>query len=224
VSRDRCASRITSSCSGLSSGIAATPRVLHFIVHARGAAIGSVRLLNCGVRRHLMRNVFWLRQGVLAGRSGPNRDAWSPKELADGGIGAVLSVNDGELVHSGDLGALGINYSCISLSDAAPPQPGDLQACVDALPKALTFVLSSIESGRSVLVHCSSGKDRTGMFLTYYLCATEGLAPARAIEEVRRVRPVALSAEGWESFTLDVLRVLVPDQPELGRDGHIAVA
>jgi protein-tyrosine phosphatase len=171
-----------------------------------------------------MRNVFWLREGVIAGRSGPNRDAWSPKELAGGRIGAVLSVNDGELVHSDDLCAIGINYSCIPLSDAAPPQPGDLQACVDALPKALRFVLSSIKTGRSVLVHCSSGKDRTGMFLTYYLCATESLAPARAIEEVRRVRPVALSAEGWETFALDVLRELVPDQLEQGKDGRNAVA
>jgi hypothetical protein len=39
-----------------------------------------------------------------------------------------------------------------------------------------------------VLVHCSSGKDRTGMFLSYYLCATEGMAPSRAIQEIRRVR------------------------------------
>jgi protein-tyrosine phosphatase len=88
----------------------------------------------------------------------------------------------------------------------------------------LRFVLSSIKTGRSVLVHCSSGKDRTGMFLTYYLCATESLAPARAIEEVRRVRPVALSAEGWETFALDVLRELVPDQLEQGKDGRNAVA
>ena len=121
-----------------------------------------------------MRNVFWLREGAIAGRSGPNRA-----------------------------------YSCVPLSDAAPPLPGDLQTCVDALPKALRFVLSEIESERCVLVHCTSGKDRTGMFLTYYLCATEGLAPTRAIEEVRRVRPVALSAEGWETFTLDVMRELV---------------
>jgi protein-tyrosine phosphatase len=160
-----------------------------------------------------MRNVFWLRERVIAGRCGPNREAWNPKDLQGGGIGAVLSVNDGELVHSGDLRAMGIDYGGIPLSDAAPPQAGDLDACVKALPKALEFALSAIESGRSVLVHCSSGKDRTGMFLTYYLCMTEGLAPARAIEEVRRVRPIALSAEGWEAFTLDALRELLLEQP-----------
>jgi len=165
-----------------------------------------------------MRKVFWLREGVIAGRSGPNRDAWSPEELAAGGIGAVLSVNDGELVHSDDLSAVGVIYSCVPLSDSAPPRPGDLKICLDALPRGLNFVVSSIESGRNVLVHCSSGKDRTGMFLSYYLCATEGLAPASAIEQVRRVRPIALSAEGWETLTLDVLRELVR-----AKDGRIAV-
>jgi protein-tyrosine phosphatase len=103
------------------------------------------------------------------------------------------------------------------LSAAAPPQFGDLHTCVAALPEGLSFVLASIASGRRVLVHCSSGKDRTGMFLTYYLCATEGLAPTRAIEEVRRVRPVALSAEGWETLTLDVLRELLPSRGRAAR-------
>ena len=166
-----------------------------------------------------MRHIFWLREGVIAGRSGPNRDAWTAKELAAGGIGSVLSLNDGELVHSNDLSAAGISYSCIPLSDSAPPRSGDFQICVGALPRALSFVVSSIEAGRSVLVHCSSGKDRTGMFLSYYLCAVEGLAPVRAIEEIRRVRPIALSAEGWEAFALAVLRELVR-----GKDGRIAVA
>ena len=43
------------------------------------------------------------------------------------------------------------------------------------------------------------------MFLTYYLCKMEGLSAEQAIEEVRRVRPIALSAEGWELFTREVL-------------------
>ena len=48
----RGASRLTSSCSGPSDGIAATPRVLHFIMRSRRAPHGSARPLNCGVRRH----------------------------------------------------------------------------------------------------------------------------------------------------------------------------
>lgn len=155
-----------------------------------------------------MRNVFWLREGVIAGRSGPNRNSWDPKELADAGIGAVLSVNDAELVHPSDLRDVGIQHRCVPLSDAAPPRPGDLEICVDALPRALEFVLNAGAVGRSVLVHCTSGKDRTGMFLSYYLCRTENMSAVEAIGEVRRVRPIALSAEGWEEFALAVLTFL----------------
>ena len=57
-------------------------------------------------------------------------------------------------------------------------------------------------------MHCTSGKDRTGIFLSYYLCKTEGLAPVEAIKAVKQVRPIALSAEGWEAFTLRVLDAL----------------
>lgn len=152
-----------------------------------------------------MRNVFWVRHGVIGGRSGPNRNMWDPRDLAAGGIGAVLSVNDGELVHPDDLARVGIDYCCVPLSDAAPPRPGDVEICVGALPRALSFAVDSINRHRCVLVHCRSGKDRTGLFLCYYLCVTEGLRPSDAIREVRRVRAVALSAEGWESFAYQVL-------------------
>jgi len=93
----------------------------------------------------------------------------------------------------------------VPLSDAAPPQPGDLEICVGALPRALAFAVDSIARDRCVLVHCRSGKDRTGLFLAYYLCVTEGLAPSEAIRELKRVRPTALSAEGWDSFAYQVL-------------------
>ncbi len=152
-----------------------------------------------------MRNVFWLRDGVIGGRSGPNRDAWDPAVLYAGGVRAVLSVNDGELVDPHDLNKAGIEYACVPLSDAAPPRLGDLETCLDALPRALSFAVRMIERRGNVLVHCSSGKDRTGLFLSYYLCMVDGLEPEEAIQEVRRVRPIALTAEGWEAFARQVL-------------------
>ncbi|NQZ68866.1 MAG: dual specificity protein phosphatase family protein [Lentisphaeria bacterium] len=152
-----------------------------------------------------MEHVFWLREGVIAGRTGPNRDMWDPTELASGGIGSILSVNNGELVHPRELAAAGINHMCVPFSGIEPPQPGDLEICIAALPVALQFAQSSIRKGQAVLVHCNSGKDRTGMLLSYYLCVTEGLSPVRAIAEVKRVRPIALSAEGWEDLALEAL-------------------
>jgi len=155
-----------------------------------------------------VRNVFWLRPGVIGGRTGPNKDSWDPYDLADAGIDTIISVNDGDCVNPGALEAAGIDYKCVPLSDCAPPMPGDLEVCTSALPVALEFACKSIESNRSVIVHCRSGKDRTGMFLSYYLCKVEGLGARDAIEEVKRVRPIALTAEGWESFTHEVLAAL----------------
>lgn len=155
-----------------------------------------------------MQHVFWLKPAILGGRTGPNRDTWDPKALVDGGIGAVLSVNKGELVQSDDLIAAGILYKCVPLPGSEPPQPGDLERCIEALPKALDFIFSTIDSGRCTIVHCTSGKDRTGMLLSYYLCETEDLDPEEAIQKVKQVRPTALSAEGWEDLAVEVLRAL----------------
>ena len=159
-----------------------------------------------------MKHVFWLRENVIGGRSGPDQDAWRPEELAEAGIGAVLSVNDGALVHPTHLAQVGLHHECVPLSDAAPPQRGDFEKCVAALPKALAFVAGEIRSARSVIVHCRSGKDRTGMFLCYYLCMTEGMTTREAIDEIKRVRPIALTADGWDELTRRVLDTLVGER------------
>jgi protein-tyrosine phosphatase len=156
-----------------------------------------------------MRHVFWLRSGAVAGRTGPNTDPWDPIGLSEGGIGTVLSVNSGESVDSQELAAADIDHGCYPFSAVAPPVPGDVEICVAALPMAMDFAQSSIGRGRPVLVHCQAGKDRTGLFMSYFLCQTEGLSPVEAITEVRRVRPIALSAIGWEELALEVLDELV---------------
>src|SRR5262245_10438642 len=107
--------------------------------NANALALGWARLQGGTCDAPPMRNVFWLRPGVIGGRTGPNYDSWDPKGLAAGGIGAVLSVNDGELVRPDELAAAGIEYCRVPFSDAAPPRPGDLEICVSALPRALSF-------------------------------------------------------------------------------------
>ncbi len=152
-----------------------------------------------------MDKVFWLLPGRLAGRPGPDREPWDLGSLREGGIEAILSVNDGLACHLDDFAAFGIAYARVSLSPNAPPQPGDDEVCLGALPRAYAFVQAQIAEGRGVLVHCSSGKDRTGLFLCYFLMRQADLSPVDAIEAVRRVRPIALSAVGWEEFAVRVL-------------------
>jgi protein-tyrosine phosphatase len=152
-----------------------------------------------------MRHVFWLLPGILGGRPGPNREPWRVDELRNAGVGAVLSVNDGESCHTDDLAAVGIDYRCLPLSANAPPREGDLEHCRAVLPQAYAFVMDKTSSDIPCIVHCSSGKDRTGLFMAYFLIQSPGLEPIEAIARVMAVRPIALSAEGWDRFALDVL-------------------
>lgn len=155
-----------------------------------------------------MQHVFWLRSNLIAGRSGPDLDPWFPEQLAAAGFGAVLSVNRANSVYADDLARAGLDYACIPMADNAPPRPGDFEHCVAMLPRAYDFLACVIDGGRIPLVHCTAGKDRTGLVLSDYLCRAEGFAPLDAIGEVRRVRPIALSARGYEDFALEVLTAL----------------
>lgn len=155
-----------------------------------------------------MDELFWVVEGKLAGRPGPDLAPWDLAALRAAGIGAVLSVNDGAMCRAEEFAAEGLTYACVPLSDAAPPRPGDREVCVRALPEAYTFVRRQMAEGKAVLVHCTAGKDRTGLFLAYYLVRAWGLAADEAIAQVRRVRPIALSAEGWEEFAREILRSL----------------
>ena len=153
-----------------------------------------------------MRHIFWLIPGVLAGRTGPSKDLWDLTEIRSNGIGAVLSVNHGELCHPADFMDAGLRYRCVPLSPNAPPEEGDLEHCKAALPVATGWVRELESAGIATLVHCHSGKDRTGLFMAHYLMESRGLSPEAAIAEVKRVRPIALSAPGWDDFALAVLR------------------
>lgn len=152
-----------------------------------------------------MKHVFWLVPGAVAGRTGPDRHPWDAGELRAGGIGAVLSVNDGGACHGEDFAALGMAYRCIPLSDNAPPLDGDIAHCLRALSAAYDYVRGELDKDRAVLVHCRSGKDRTGLFMCYFLIRESGVTAEDAIKAVRRVRPIALSAEGWEELAAAVL-------------------
>ena len=159
-----------------------------------------------------MRHIFWLIENQICGRSGPNHQPWDASELQAAGVGAVLSVNHAESVYAEDFSAVGMPYRCIPLSANAPPRDGDHELCMTRLPMAYEYALNRIESGHSVLVHCRHGKDRTGLFMAYFLRQQLGLSTRDAIERVKTVRPIALTAEGWEDFAIELLESCrIPD-------------
>lgn len=152
-----------------------------------------------------MQHIFWVIQNQLAGRCGPDRQPWQLADLRTAGFNAVLSVNDGLLCHPEDFKRLGMAYACVPLPPNAPPRPGDFDQCLAALPVAYSFVAEQFAQAHRVLVHCSSGKDRTGLFLAYCLMNHLGQSANEAIANVLTVRPIAYTADGWLDFAFEVL-------------------
>jgi len=152
-----------------------------------------------------MKHVFWLVENELCGRPGPNLEPWQPADFLAHNIRAILSVNSGESVYQDELEPLGIKHLCVPLAASAPPAKGELELCLERLPIAFTFVREQVETRSAVLVHCRHGKDRTGLFMAYYLKRCHGLSTSKAIEQVLQARPIALTANGWLDFANEVL-------------------
>ncbi len=153
-----------------------------------------------------MKHIFWLVENELCGRPGPNHEPWDLIQLKEqAGIHAILSVNAADAVYEDELAAAGLDHRCIPLAANAPPRPGEKALCLERLPEAFDFVSSYALAAKPVLVHCRQGKDRTGLFMAYYLRRRYGLDLDQAISRLMAVRPIALSAEGWDQFARDVL-------------------
>lgn len=157
-----------------------------------------------------MKSVFWLIRDVVGGRAGPHLEPWSVPELRSGGFDAVINLSE----HPSDLEALeaaGMEASWVPLPTDVPPTRESEEKCVEALPRAFAFVTSQMSRGRRILVHCHAGKDRTGMLLAVLLAKKEGIPAEAAIRRVREVRPLAITAPGWEALALKVIPRVVAE-------------
>ncbi|SBS35035.1 hypothetical protein MSP8886_03242 [Marinomonas spartinae] len=153
-----------------------------------------------------MEHLFFIDESV-AGRSGPDKQMWDLEALKRQNIAAILSVNDGEMVHVSRLTALGMSYGHIPLSSNAPAKEGDVELCLTSLPRIINFIDHHKKRG-IVLVHCRSGKDRTGLALAAYLIKSKGYGVNQAIEAIKSVRDIAFSAPKWDEFSVAVLMAL----------------
>ncbi len=62
-----------------------------------------------------MQHIFWVIENELAGRPGPNEEAWCPEELYVGGFRAVLTLNSGAGVDAAALRKAGLAHHRIAL-------------------------------------------------------------------------------------------------------------
>ena len=159
-----------------------------------------------------MRSVFWLIRDSIGGRPGPQWDPWSVTELRAAGFDAVINLSE----HPSDIEAfetVGMEASWVPLPTDVPPTKESQERCVEALPRAFAFVSAQLSKGWRVLVHCHAGKDRTGMLLAVLVAKKENLPAQAAIERVREVRPLAITAPGWEALALAVIPRVVAKLP-----------
>jgi len=152
--------------------------------------------------------IYWIEEGKLAGRCGPIARPFAPGELSP--YGAVLSLDALEATFIDDLEP-GTEHRVIHLPPSIPPGPIDREIYKARVPEAVEFLLRIVEENKSlpVLVHCHAGNDRTGIVLTGYLCAADGLPPVDSVDRIRLANPEALSAPGYEDMALDILAKLV---------------
>ncbi|WP_137221812.1 dual specificity protein phosphatase family protein [Shewanella sp. MEBiC00475] len=151
-----------------------------------------------------MKHIFWLVDGQVAGRSGPNKDAWDLAEFKQAGFGAIASLNNAEGCDTEDMAALGLRHKVFNLPDNIPPKPQDLAICAEILPQVLAFIRECELEQKPVLLHCRSGVNRTEMVMAYYMMEN-GAAPLHAVSQVRNASGLAFEAEGWDQFVYDVL-------------------
>jgi hypothetical protein len=155
-----------------------------------------------------MKNIFWLFKGSLGGRPGPNREPWSIEEIREAGFDAILNLSEYPPDNVG-MASEGIESLWVPLPTAVPPDQEAERICFEQVPQAYIFIDRQICFGNQVLVHCNAGCDRTGLVLAYYLARSNELDVYEAINWVKRVRPMALSAEGWEDMAARVISRLL---------------
>jgi protein-tyrosine phosphatase len=126
--------------------------------------------------------------------------------LRAGGFDVVLNLTEFEPARA-EFAAAGLEADWISFPSTYPPDAAAEEAYLAALPRAYALLQNHLRADRKVLVHCSWGRDRTGILLAYYLARTEGLHASEAIARVREFRPKAMA--GWEPMAERILSVLL---------------
>jgi len=146
-----------------------------------------------------MKNVFWLIPDCLAGRPGPVDEPWSLDELSKAGFKAVINLTETE-PEKAAFERHQIEVGWYPIPDDYPANAETERISRRAIPEAHEFLVSHLAAGHKVLVHCAWGRDRTGLLLAYHLAMSMRESLSSAIAKVRKVRPKALTATGWEEM------------------------
>jgi hypothetical protein len=110
---------------------------------------------------------------------------WERRQLAEAGIGAILSLCIELPEWIGRRIAIGIHFTRIPILDGMPPMEHQFQDTVQ-------WIARHREQGHTILVHCAQGHGRSSTIVAAGLCRL-GLAAEvdEAIAQIRKYRPAA---------------------------------
>lgn len=143
-----------------------------------------------------MNHLFWLIDGLLAGRPGPVLAPWDLVEFQEAGMKAIVSLNSEP--DTVEIEAHGLRHHSLPMPLIMPVTLISKEMMLRELEPVLEVMHTEMSAGNPIVVHCHAGKDRTGLALTAYLVRYHGLEIDEAIDRVRAVRPIAMSAPGYE--------------------------
>lgn len=144
-----------------------------------------------------MEYVYWMIDGLLAGRPGPVEYPWDPGQFAAAGLRTVVSLNT--QADPAAIASAGLRHYSLPLPPILPITDALQDLILRGLEEVLATIHAEVSAGQPTLVHCHAGKDRTGLALTAYLVRYHGLDVEEAIERVRSANPIAMSAPGYEA-------------------------
>jgi protein-tyrosine phosphatase len=156
-----------------------------------------------------MEYVYWVIEGLLAGRPGPVEFPWDLAALRAAGMRAIVSLNTEP--EPAEIAAAGLRHHSRPMTPNLPVVAPLQDLLLGELEPALATIHAEVSAGVPTLVHCHAGRDRSGLVLAAYLVRYLGLEVDEAIRRVRSVKPTAMSAPGYE---VTVRRFAERDQGE----------
>ena len=142
---------------------------------------------------------YEIEPGFLYGRPGPNKSLWHLDGMKKAGIKVILSLVSNPTRQEVEKAGL-IHYQLPFEDKIYRPYKTANQHVLEILKKFDEIIDKHLDRREAILVHCNSGKDRTGLLLVYYLVSRKGLNSKRAISEIKKLKPTALSAKGYEDI------------------------
>lgn len=144
-----------------------------------------------------MKYVYWVIEGLLAGRPGPVEFPWNLEALRAAGVRVIVSLNTEP--DPAAIAAAGLRHHSLPMTPSLPVVAPLQDLLLRELEPALAAIHAEVSAGVPTLVHCHAGKDRTGLVLAAYLMRYQGLKVEEAIARLWAVKPTAMSAPGYEA-------------------------